>query len=210
MIRRCSVLALGLAAVICCELQAGEGKAEPPRPPQGTPLRPFVPGLPGVEPSTAALQARAAAEASAALKRPLFRPDRRPAPASTRGTAAAGEPPGATLARLAGIVVTASMRRAIFAGQDGKPVIAAEGERFGALRVVGISADRVTVSGPAGTSVLRPRREAASDSPAPEIAQRIGNTVSASGATFGAVPADRLARLRDQVAASIQTFRAAP
>ena len=208
MIWRGTVLALGLAAVICCELRAGGGKDEPPRPPQVRPLPPIMRDLARAEPSAAELEVWAAAKASVILGRPLFRPDRQPAPAL--GTAAVGgPPPGEVLPRLAGIVVTASARRAIFADEDGKPVIASEGSRLGALQVVGISADRVTVAGPSGTFIIRPQGQAAS-SPAPEVVHRLGNTVSASGATFGAVPTDRLARLRDQVAASIQTLRAGP
>ena len=207
MIRRGAILALGLAAVICCELRAG-GAARP-RPPQVTPL----PRVARAEPSAAGLEAWAAAKVAAILRRPLFRPNRRPASAAVLEAAAGDPPPGEALPRLAGIVVTGSARRAIFAGEDGKAVVATESGRLGALRVVRIAADRVTVAGPSGTFVLRPRWQAAS-SPAPEMVpkmvHRLGNTAGASGATFGAVPADRLASLRDQVAASIQTFRAAP
>lgn len=136
--------------------------------------------------------------ASSVLRRPLFRADRRPAPASATPDAAP-----LSLPRLSGIVVTASARRAIFAGgKDGRPVAAAEGERIGPVRVARIGAREVVMVGPDGAHVLRPVSQSAER--VPLALRQPGNTVSAAGATFGAIPADRLALLRGQQAASLR------
>lgn len=136
------------------------------------------------------------------LRRPLFRADRRPALAAPD----ASPPP---LPRLSGIVVTASARRAIFAGgKDGKPVAAAEGERVGPARVVRIGAREVVMVGPDGAHVLRPASQPA-EPETPLAMRQPGNAMGAAGATFGAIPADRLALLRGQQAASLRRLRMA-
>ena len=138
------------------------------------------------------------------LRRPLFRADRRPAPAAPDASS-----PPLPLPRLSGIVVTASARRAIFAGgKDGRPVAAAEGESVGPVRVARIGAREVVMVGPDGAHVLRPAPQPAE--PATPLAVRQpGNAVSAAGATFGAIPADRLALLRGHQAASLRRLRMA-
>ncbi len=152
----------------------------------------------------AAQEGRPAAMVSGILRRPLFRADRRPAPAAVPDA-----PPLPPLPRLSGIVVTASARRAIFVGgPDGKPVAAAEGDRFGPVRVARIGAQEVVVVGPDGAYVLRPAAQPAER--APLVVRQPGNTVGAAGATFGAIPADRLALLRGRQAASVRRLRMAP
>lgn len=189
----CLCLALTLAALLRWELT--------PLPPPAMPAAPAGPALsraplPGAAREGAATEARI-------LRRPLFRADRRPAPA----VAPDASPP---LPRLSGIVVTASARRAIFAGgQDGKPVAAAEGERIGPVRVARIGAQEVVMVGPGGTHVLRPAPQSA-ERAAPFPVRQPGNTVGAAGATFGAIPADRLVLLRGHQAASVRRFRTAP
>lgn len=139
------------------------------------------------------------------LRRPLFRADRRPAP-----TAVSDAPPPTLLPRLTGIVVTSSARRAIFAGgTDGTPTAAAEGERLGPVRVARIGAQEVVMVGPDGAHVLRPLPQS-SERAMPLVVRQPGNTVNAAGATFGAIPADRLALLRGQQAASMRRLRTAP
>ncbi len=194
----CLSLALALAALIRWEL------APPPAP--AVPAAWAGPAAPSPAPSPNAKdqKKRSAATASDILRRPLFRAGRRPA------TAAVPDP-SPPLPRLSGIVVTASARRAIFVGdRDGKPVVAAEGESFGPVRVAWIGAREVVVIGPDGARVLRPAPQSASERATPVAARRPGNTVGAAGATFGAIPADRLALLHGQQAASVRRPRTAP
>ena len=189
----CLCLALALAALIGWELTPPPAPAMPAAPTGPAPPRAPLPG---------ATRDGAATEASI-LRRPLFRADRRPAPAVP-------DAPPPPLPRLSGIVVTASARRAIFAGgRDGKPVAAAEGERIGAVRVARIGAQEVVMVGPNGTHVLRPAPQPAEQAALFPVRQP-GNAVDAAGATFGAIPADRLVLLRGHQAVSVRRFRAVP
>lgn len=200
MVRRseagCLSLALALAALIHWELAlpAPAALADP-----AVSSRALLPDVPAQE-------ERPAAMVPPILRRPLFRADRRPAPATI-----ADAPPPVPPPRLSGIVVTASARRAIFAGSgDGRPGVAAEGESFGPARVARIGAREVVMVGPNGAYVLRPAPQPASEQAPPLAARRPGNAVSAAGATFGAIPADRLALLRGQQAAFALRSRTAP
>jgi len=146
------------------------------------------------------------AMASSILRRPLFRAERRPTL-----PAVSGAPQSPALPRLSGIVVTASARRAIFAASEGgKPVVVAEGESFGPFRVARIGAQEVAVIGPGGARMLHPAPLPVSERLPPIVVRQPGNGVGATGATFGAIPADRLALLRGQQAASVRRLRAAP
>ena len=92
------------------------------------------------------------------LARPLFSPTRRPdqitGPIGNVATVA-GVP------RLSGILVNGADRRAIFAGseQSGRvqSIVAREGETVGAYHVKSVTLDAVTLTGPGGEHVLRPR-----------------------------------------------------
>jgi hypothetical protein len=86
------------------------------------------------------------------LARPLFRGDRRPAPADGRGMAS-GQP--GDLPRLTGILMSSNERRAIFqpAGKD-RAIVVVVGETVGNWRVQEIAADAVTLTGPEGTRRL--------------------------------------------------------
>ena len=191
----CLCLALTLAALIRWELM-------PPLVP-AAPAALAGPAVSSPALSPGATREERAAVVSSILRRPLFRAGRRPAPA------AVPDPPP-PLPRLSGIVVTASARRAIFAGgKEGKPVVAAEGETLGPVKVARISAREVVVTGPDGACVLRPAAQSASEQ-APLVPRQPGNAVSAAGATFGAIPTDRLALLRAQQAASVRRLRTAP
>ncbi len=191
----CPLVALTLAALIRWELTT-------------PPVAPAASAGPAVASRAPLLDAmvqeeRSAAMVSSVLRRPLFRADRRPAPAAVPDA----PPP---LPRLSGIVVTASARRAIFAdGRDGKPAVVAEGESFGPLRVARIGAQEVVMIGPDGVRVLRPAPQSASERATSLVARQPGNTVTATSATFGAIPADRLALLRGQQAASLRRLRTA-
>lgn len=67
---------------------------------------------------------------------------------------------------MAGVVITASGRRAIFAAKNGvKPLVVGEGGQVGAFTVQSIRAGQVTVLGPEGERVLKPAFDP--DPPAP-------------------------------------------
>ena len=90
---------------------------------------------------------------AAVLSRPLFTIDRRPA----APPASAPETPGSqALPRLAGIVVSASGRSAIFAGTSYRSVVVMEGAAVGPWQVVAIRSDAVDVSGPQGERTVKP------------------------------------------------------
>jgi hypothetical protein len=81
------------------------------------------------------------------LARPLFSPDRKPV--------GSGDVRG--LPRLTGIIVSGSRRIAIFASASGDHSIVGEvGTRIGVYEVKAVEDTGVTVTGPGGTSIIRP------------------------------------------------------
>jgi hypothetical protein len=100
--------------------------------------------------------------AATILARPLFRADRHPYETNDQDISTAP----VDLPRLAGILMSSDLKRAIFApdGSD-KPIVVSEGENVGGWRVQEIAADSVTMVGPDGTRRLRPKF-AANASPA--------------------------------------------
>lgn len=90
------------------------------------------------------------------LARPLFSPDRKPiGSGNVRG-----------LPRLTGIVVSGSRRVALFAAAPGeRPVVREAGTRIGAYEIKVVDDAGVTVSGPGGTTVLRPLFDPSPPSP---------------------------------------------
>jgi hypothetical protein len=84
---------------------------------------------------------------SGILARPLFNPDRKPiGSGNVRG-----------LPRLTGIVVSGSRRVAIFAAPPGeRPIVREAGTQIGVYDVKEVEETGVTVSGPGGTTVIRP------------------------------------------------------
>jgi hypothetical protein len=99
------------------------------------------------------------------LSRPLFNPDRKPeaAPSAAGTASAAGEPP-----RLAGIVLSADLRAAIFqpAGKDEKPVVLGEGEAVAGWTVRRIADGAVDVDGIHGARTLSPKFDPTAPAPA--------------------------------------------
>ncbi len=93
--------------------------------------------------------------ATTILARPLFKPDRHPAPTDDHDASTA---PPADLPRLTGIMMWADLKRAIFApdGAD-KLIVVSEGDSVGDWRVQEIAADAVTMVGPDGTHRIRPK-----------------------------------------------------
>ncbi len=94
------------------------------------------------------------------LARPVFSPSRQPADEQPPAPPAPPPPPAPPfrLPRLAGVMVGAFGRSAIFAGasQADKPVVAGIGARLGPYEVVAIGAGAVTLRGPQGDEVLSP------------------------------------------------------
>jgi hypothetical protein len=105
---------------------------------------------------------RAASWAGTVLARPLFSRTRRP---SAIAAPFAASSPG--LPRLSGIMISPAGKSAIFSPAGGKPIIAEEGGHVGAFTVRSISANRVTIDGPGGITVLRTVFSGAKASAAP-------------------------------------------
>ena len=112
------------------------------------------------------LTARTMEWAAAALARPLFNPDRRPAP---EATASASQP--AILPRLTGTMVGPFGRRAIFS-DDRKLVIVAVGQRLAEYAVQSIEPNEVQMLGPNGTIVLHIKFQAAPRQPESDLTQK--------------------------------------
>jgi hypothetical protein len=90
--------------------------------------------------------------AEAITARPLFTISRRPAKAKADG----GPATDTGLPRLAGIMITAAGKRAIFMPDGGKPRTLREGAMLDENTIRQIRADEVLLSGPKGDIVLRP------------------------------------------------------
>jgi len=181
------------------------------------PARALAPvGQPGAAAANAPAQAgaiaaerteRTVAALSKILQRPLFHADRRPA-ILARAVEPASDLP---LPRLAGIIVTPYARAAIFAETaTSKAAAIAEAGRFGPIEVVKIEAGEVTVQEAGRVRVLRPAWQILTERPPPMAAPLASNTVTTAGATFGAIPAERLALLRNSTAASLHKLRTLP
>jgi hypothetical protein len=89
------------------------------------------------------------------LARPLFSPTRRP-PQQQDGSGNTG----IADMRLTGIVTEPGERLAIFAVTGAKPLVVQEGEEVSGWRIEGIAPDAVSLSGPGGTTTLRPKPDA--------------------------------------------------
>lgn len=91
--------------------------------------------------------------AATALARPLFSP--------TRRQPSSDEPASAELAgkRLAGIVVSPQQRLAIFAVTGAKPLVLKEGADIDGWRIDTITPSDISLRGPGGTRILRPRMD---------------------------------------------------
>jgi hypothetical protein len=88
---------------------------------------------------------------AAILARPLFEPSRRPPAHLSSKESPAGIP------RLAGIIITATERAAIFARPDGeRATVVGVGERLNGFLVQSIDAGGVVVLGPEGPRILQP------------------------------------------------------
>jgi len=109
-------------------------------------------GKPVEQASPELMQARV----STMQARPLFMPGRVPSHPEPPLAAEPARPP-----RLAGLVITQGMRRAIFAAPDGqKPSVAAEGDQLGPFTVTAIKASEALLTGPSGLYTLHPSSDA--------------------------------------------------
>ena len=149
----CGAIALVLLGGIAAELRSTPDGLEPMRSHSAdpAPAAPPAPRASGSDRWTAT-----------SLQRPLFEPGRRPPIIAAADRIDDGP---AALPRLAGTLVTAAGRSAIFAGA-GRATVVGEGARLGPWTVQSIAAGRVTLTGPEGRRVLRPAFERAAPPPA--------------------------------------------
>ena len=142
--RTVGAVALALMGLIAAELATGASteRAAPDAAPQ--PLLPD-PSPPQEHPEH---RDQSAERVVAALARPLFTPDRRPAGPDAAPAAAPN-----TLPRLAGTLVSPGRKRALFE-INSKPAVMGEGDRIDAWTVEAISHGTVILAGPDGPRVL--------------------------------------------------------
>lgn len=149
---RTAPLALAVAAALLGWVLYAETGTEPQAVPVGSgALRPAGIARPV---DVAPKPEQVAGLVSTILERPLFSMNRRPTAAVP--AQAGKEPRSQATPRLAGVLVSAGARGAIFAQVGEKPVLAREGDRVGPYTVQSISAGQVTVIGPHGLTVLHP------------------------------------------------------
>ena len=115
-----------------------------------------------------------------ALARPLFSSTRRPAQSATDDGAGDTD---LSDKRLTGIVTAPGRHIAIFAVNDAKPLILAEGETVSGWRIETIGPIEVSLSGPGGSKTLRPK-------PDPSLAPPPGAASAAAGAQPPTAPAN--------------------
>ncbi len=122
---------------------------------------------------------------TAILGRPLFSPHRRPPANAPDAPVASG--PG--LPRLAGTLVSAAGRQAIFASEGGgHSVVVGEGAKLGAWTVQSIVAGAVDVSGPDGARTIHPTFDRNAPAPVPTSGTALNE---AAGASQTGVPTTR-------------------
>lgn len=142
-------LAAALAGVVALEVLGGTWDDDAP--PQAAAGSAMPAQVPSAGPGQAEVPSPRAQWAQAALARPLFNRGRRPLATAQAEAGPAGLP------RLAGVVIHGQERSAILVPSDGgKAVVAREGAQAAGVLVQTIQAGQVTVTGPAGTRVLRP------------------------------------------------------
>jgi hypothetical protein len=96
-----------------------------------------------------------------ALARPLFSADRRPVAAAAVANAPVAMP------KLSAIVVTAAGAKAIFVGDDGKPIVLAAGGQVGGNTIESITPTGVVLNGAAGRTTLHLQFGPAESGPGP-------------------------------------------
>ncbi len=146
-----AALAALLAGGLALELRDPSGPADTREQPLPAAVIPDVAARPGRPAPVAEWQA-------AMLDRPLFSPARRPpAPAVVAAAPAAVALP---LPRLTGVLIDGAVRRAIFAGPAGKPLLVQEGAVIAGMTVRDIRPGQVTLEGAQGMRTVRPSFDA--------------------------------------------------
>jgi hypothetical protein len=137
----------------------------PPAPIAAIALHPLQAPAAGGDADTSA---SAATWSQIALARPLFSPDRRPVAAAVVDAAPVVMP------TLSAIVITSAAAKAIFVGDDGKPLVLGVGGAVGGDTILSISPTGVVVTGPSGRTTMRLQfGPAASASPTPPAAASV-------------------------------------
>jgi hypothetical protein len=156
MTRLLLVLCGALVVVIAAEIVTGQGAGGE----FGPPAAMVPPGALARSTSRPAEQDRARWVA-VILDRPLFSPDRRPAPGAPIAVAAAGVP------RLTGIIMTPDRAVAIFRDDEGaKPLVEGPGGSVGGWVIATIAADGVSLRKVDARITVRPEFDASSATPA--------------------------------------------
>ena len=176
---------MGLGAVLCIVIggELAVVGSDDLAPTSSPPLQPPAPPSVAVELVAPAVDQGALVDRI--LARPLFSPDRRPPP-----VLAVVEPAPAALPRLTGVLVDKRGGSAIFAAAGGsRPLVAQVGGQVGNYIVESIKAGEVTLSGPGGTLVLKPRLAVASNiesaGPRAGIPAPSNTTLSATPSLYG-------------------------
>ena len=94
-----------------------------------------------------------------------------------RDNAEARAPAGLGGSRLTGIVIAPDHPIAIFAGPGTEPRVVSEGDNVSGWRVDSITSEKVVVTGPEGTTTLRPKPDPALAGPAQPVQQAAAGTV---------------------------------
>jgi hypothetical protein len=106
------------------------------------------------------------------------RPGKAPAPSRlARDDAEARASAGLGGSRLTGIVIGPDHPMAIFAGPGAEPLVVSEGDNVSGWRVDRITSEKVVVTGPEGTTTLRPKPDPALAGPAQAVQQAAAGTV---------------------------------
>src|SRR6185312_9714071 len=113
------------------------------------------------------------------LKRPLFTDGRQPPSVAV----ASAEPPQLQ-GRLAGVVLQANSREALFARPGGKPVSVKEGDTIDGWTVSKIEEDQVTLTSAFGEQVVKPTNGAADEIAAPAARPAAKKSNPAQGITI--------------------------
>lgn len=135
---------LALGAFVAHSLMTPAGDPAPPPPRASAP------------PTANAPSPSRAVDVTEILARPLFAETRRPPPAGKPDAAPPSAAP-ATLPRMTAILIDGGQRSAIFAGENGKPIVLSEGGRFGPFTVERIEPQQVTITGPEGKRIVHTR-----------------------------------------------------
>lgn len=184
--KRAAWLLLSLATVLLGAFAFDTGDGAPPPPTSASTAATALPPHPAQAPEDGS-------RVAVIMARPLFSPTRRPALADTTTPQAGPSAPAATAPpRLAGIIVSATSRAAIFVrGDDGGSLVLSEGGHIGEETVLRIEPGVVTLEGPGGRRAVRTSIDTALPPvqppapPSPPLSIRPGEPSPAAGVRPG-------------------------